>query len=90
MRIAILGMGKVGTTLGRRWRNAGHNIVFGVRNPEERRAEATELKAEVGTASEAVASAGAVLLAVPWTAAPDVLHAAGDLLGKVLLDWTTG
>ena len=29
-----------------------------------------------------------MLLAIPWTAAPEVLRAAGDLSGKVLLDCT--
>ena len=35
MKIAILGMGNVGRVLGRRWVEAGHEVVFGVRKGEE-------------------------------------------------------
>jgi predicted dinucleotide-binding enzyme len=87
MEIGILGMGRVGTTLGRRWAAAGHHITFGVRDPERRRDEARELGAGVGTLRDA-AAAGVVLLAVPFAAAFEVLIAAGDLSGKVLLDAT--
>ena len=34
MRIAIIGTGNVGGTLGRAWARQGHEIVFGVRDPE--------------------------------------------------------
>jgi predicted dinucleotide-binding enzyme len=88
MRIAVLGMGEVGTTLGRQWRNAGHDITFGVRDPAAKRAGAEEMDAEVMAVPAAAASAGVVLLAVPWTAAPGVLEAAGVLSGKTLLDCT--
>ncbi|MBN9520260.1 NADPH-dependent F420 reductase [bacterium] len=84
MRVAVLGMGNVGSTLGRRWADAGHEITFGVREPAKKKAE----KAAVTTIPGAVAGAEAVLLAVPWAAAPEVLKAAGDLAGKVLLDCT--
>ena len=33
MKIAVLGTGRVGSTLGRRWAALGHEIVFGTRNP---------------------------------------------------------
>jgi predicted dinucleotide-binding enzyme len=88
MRIAILGMGNVGSTLGRRWRDAGHRVTFGVRDPAEKKAEAEKINAAVASIPEAAAGAEAVLLAVPWTAAPAVLKAAGDLSGRVLLDCT--
>ena len=88
MRIAVLGMGNVGSTLGRRWAGAGHDITFGVRDPAGKKADAEKINAAVATVPEAAAGAEAVLLAVPWTAAPAVLKAAGDLSGKVLLDCT--
>lgn len=86
MRIGILGMGHVGGTLGRRWAEVGHRITFGVRDPEKKRGEAEKIGAEVKSVREAAGATDAVLLAVPWTAAPEVLKAAGDLSGKVLLD----
>ncbi len=33
LRIAILGAGDIGGTLGRKWARAGHTIAFGVKNP---------------------------------------------------------
>ena len=35
MEIAVLGTGDVGGTLGRRWAQKGHQVVFGSRNPGE-------------------------------------------------------
>lgn len=52
------------------------------------KADAEKFKAAVATIPEAAAVAETVLLAVPWTAAPMVLRAAGGLSGKVLLDCT--
>jgi 8-hydroxy-5-deazaflavin:NADPH oxidoreductase len=34
MKIGIIGSGNVGGTLGTRWAQAGHHVVFGSRNPE--------------------------------------------------------
>jgi len=33
MKIAVIGMGNVGGTLGTRWASTGHDVVFGVREP---------------------------------------------------------
>ena len=35
MKIAILGAGRVGGTLGAGWADAGHDVVFGVRTPDD-------------------------------------------------------
>jgi 8-hydroxy-5-deazaflavin:NADPH oxidoreductase len=89
MRIGIIGMGTVGTVLGRRWADAGHIVTFGVRDPDNPRkqAEAKSIAASLGPI-RAAALADAILVAVPWRAVPDALKAAGDLTGKVLLDCT--
>jgi predicted dinucleotide-binding enzyme len=50
-------------------------------------AEAEKVKAAVGPASDAGKAEG-VLLAIPFSAVPDALAAAGDLSGKVVLDCT--
>jgi predicted dinucleotide-binding enzyme len=88
MRIAVLGMGNVGSALGRLWAAMGHHVTFGVRDPAKKTAEAETIGATVATVPAAVKDAEAVLLAVPWAAAPEVLTSAGDLSGKVLLDCT--
>jgi predicted dinucleotide-binding enzyme len=92
MRIAIIGAGRVGGVLGRRWVEAGHTVVFGVRSPHAdyvRRAVAAAgtnaSAADIGTAA---ADAEVVVLATPWQAVTDALAAAGDLAGKVLVDCT--
>ncbi len=72
MQIGILGGGRVGGALARSWRNAGHTVVISTRE----------------TVAETAASADVLLLAVPATAAADVLAAAGPLDGKVLIDAT--
>jgi predicted dinucleotide-binding enzyme len=89
MRIAVIGMGNVGSVLGRRWAEVGHQVTFCVRDPDkiEKREAAGRAGASIGPVSEAM-KADVVLLAVPWRAAADALKAAGDLAGKVLLDCT--
>jgi predicted dinucleotide-binding enzyme len=89
MRIAVIGMGNVGSTLGRHWAEVGHEITFCVRDPDnpKKRADAEKVKAWIGPVSDA-AKADVVLLAVPWAAVPNALKAAGDLSGKFVLDCT--
>jgi 8-hydroxy-5-deazaflavin:NADPH oxidoreductase len=90
MKIAIIGAGNVGGTLGKGWAKHGHEVVFGVREPSDQKL--TDLLAETGGKSraasvrDAVQSAPVVALAVPWDAAQDALQNAGNLHGKILLD----
>ena len=37
MRIAVIGTGHIGGTLGRKWRAAGHDVVYGSRQGDRRR-----------------------------------------------------
>ena len=92
MRIAIIGTGNVGATLGKLWAALGHDITFGVRDPAGRKTSA--LIEEIGgnaaasTLLGAVASADTVVLAVPWSAAEEVVRGLGQLDSKVLVDAT--
>lgn len=91
MRIAIIGAGAVGGSLGRGWSRAGHTIAYGVPDPADpkHRAAATVAGgAALGTAAEALRDADAVVLAVPWSAVDAALAACGDLGGRVLIDVT--
>jgi hypothetical protein len=72
MKIGILGGGRVGGALAQGWQNAGHDVVISTRD----------------TVAETASPAEVVLLAVPATAAAEVLTAAGPLDGKVLIDAT--
>jgi len=87
MKIAIVGAGNVGGTLGRGLAKAGHQIVYGVRDPGDPKHQ--ELKpAEIATVRAAVEGAEAAILATPWNGAESALAAAGDFGGKPLLDAT--
>lgn len=88
MRIAIIGTGKVGSSLARGWARAGHHLVLGVRDAADHRAAALaeETKAERKTPADAAAAAGIIVLALPWAAAESAVKALGDLSGKIIID----
>ena len=88
MKIAVLGVGHIGSTVGRLWHAAGHELTFAGRDEGEPRELAADLgaRAHAATVADAVAEAGAVLVAVPGPAVTDVLTAAGRLDGKIIID----
>src|SRR5262245_52487900 len=92
MKIAIIGAGNVGSTLGRAWSAKGHEIVFGVREPRSAKAQdvvrATGAKARAASVADAVAACDVVLLATPWANTQEAVRSAGDLAGKVVIDAT--
>ncbi|MCU0306527.1 MAG: NAD(P)-binding domain-containing protein [Thermoleophilia bacterium] len=84
MRIAIIGAGRVGTALGGRWRDAGHEVVYGVRDPADSRHAAL---GPVASSADAARGADVVLLALPWPATEAV--ASGLAVGEaVVIDAT--
>jgi 8-hydroxy-5-deazaflavin:NADPH oxidoreductase len=88
VRIAILGAGRVGSTLGRLWHAAGHDVTFAARHAARPQALAAELgqRAHAASVADAVAGADVVLVAVPGPVVTDVLQAAGPLDGPVMID----
>jgi predicted dinucleotide-binding enzyme len=88
MKIAILGAGAVGSTLGRLWHAAGHDVTFAARHATRPQALTAELgeRAHAASVADAVAGAEVVLVAVPGPAVTDVLQAAGPLDGRVMID----
>jgi predicted dinucleotide-binding enzyme len=84
MRIAIIGAGSVGRALAEGWSRAGHEPVFGVRDPAAAKADSTPRLA----VPEAAASAAVVVLATPWPETRKAIQAAGDLTGKTIIDCT--
>jgi predicted dinucleotide-binding enzyme len=74
MKIATLGAGRIGGTLGGLWVKAGHPVMFSSRHPEELKDFVAGLGplAQAGTVADAVAFADAVLLAVPYRALPGI------------------
>lgn len=84
MRIAIVGAGRVGRALGERWAQGGHEVRYGVRDPEDpRHADLPDR----GTVADVVAGSDAVLVALPWAVTEQVMTGApvGD---AVVMDAT--
>jgi NADPH-dependent F420 reductase len=90
MKIAILGTGRVGGALGSRWAQKGHQVIYGVRDPESDEVQAVMEKsgsnASVASVRDAAAAGELVLLAIPWDATKEVLTAIAPLDGKILVD----
>lgn len=84
MRIAIIGAGRVGRTLGSRWSAVGHDVVYGVRDTVD--PKVADL-AQVMSSQEAVHGADVVLISLPWAATQEVVSGlqAGE---AVVLDAT--
>lgn len=85
MHVAIIGAGRVGTTLGAQFARAGHTVTYGIRDAADPRHAALERRASV---AKVAAEADVVLLTTPWAGTQGALAAAGDLSGKVLVDAT--
>jgi predicted dinucleotide-binding enzyme len=83
MRIAVIGTGNIGGTLGGRWRAAGHDVVYGSRGGSGDGPGGAPL----ATVGRALAGADVVVLAVPGPAVAEVAAAHGAALaGKVVID----
>jgi predicted dinucleotide-binding enzyme len=76
-KIAIIGAGNVGSALGKGWLNAGHEVVFGVRDP---------LSAK--TITEASINAEIVVITTPPEAVIELIPHLGDLTNKIVIDTT--
>jgi 8-hydroxy-5-deazaflavin:NADPH oxidoreductase len=92
MKIAILGAGNIGGTLGRKWGLAGRQVLFGVRDLQSAKtisaledvpgAKATDI-------SSAIRDSEVILFSVPWKTTPEIAQAnAKSLNGKLLIDAT--
>ena len=93
MKIAILGAGNIGGTLGKKWAAAGHEVIFGVRDsqsPKTRAAvENSGGKTRAVSVEEAVHFGEVVLISVPWGTVPEVVAANAAGLGhKIIIDST--
>lgn len=85
MRIAVIGKGNVGAALAPNFSAAGHDVVYGVRDPADPKYAGND-GIPLRTVSDAVEQAEAVLLAIHWGAVDAFLAEAGDLSGKILID----
>ena len=93
MNIAILGVGNIGRTLGKKWAATGHSVAYGVRNPADPKYQAvltqTGGDASLATLAQAAESSQVVLLAIPGGAVEAFAADHGETLdGKIILDAT--
>ena len=89
MKIGIVGSGRLGATLGGLWVSAGHEVMFSSLDLEHDKALAARLgpNARAGTPHEAAAFGEVLLMAVPYSALPQLGRDLADLIkGKVVLD----
>ena len=88
-KIGIVGSGRLGGTVGALWVKAGHEVMFSSRHPEELKEMASKLgpRARVGSVSDAMAFSDVILLAVPYSALPQIgKDNAAALRGKIVID----
>jgi 8-hydroxy-5-deazaflavin:NADPH oxidoreductase len=81
MKIAVIGAGHIGGTIGARWEEAGHEVVYGLRDPTK--------KAGARSIADSLSGAAAVLFAVPGSAMKSLVDDhKSQLDAKVILDAT--
>ena len=81
MKVAVVGAGRIGGTLGGRWEAAGHEVMYGLRDPSS--------KPGAKSIAAALGSADIVLLAIPGNATVQFSRDhAKQLDGKVVIDAT--
>jgi predicted dinucleotide-binding enzyme len=85
-RITIIGAGQVGAALGRKWLGCGHDVHFGVPNPDD--PKYADLPRERLQAANDRAGADIVVLAIPYAACVSTVEQLGDLDGVTLIDCT--
>jgi 8-hydroxy-5-deazaflavin:NADPH oxidoreductase len=87
MKIAIIGLGNVGSALARGW-TGRHELLLGTRDASD--AEANDLAKQTGgklmSQADAAGAAEIVVLALPWNAAEKAVASLGNLAGKVVID----
>jgi 8-hydroxy-5-deazaflavin:NADPH oxidoreductase len=88
MDVAVIGTGFIGGILGRSLAEAGHQVTFGSRHPEDDEV-AADSSAVVSSVSAALAAADLVILALPGPAVPELVQSQGEALsGKLVIDAT--
>ena len=86
MKIAILGAGNMGRTLGVRWARAGHDVRFGARDATQAAAAAQLAGAQAGSLDEAAAFGDVILYTARGVPPAQLLRDPHLLDGKVVID----
>ncbi len=89
--IAVIGTGNVGSALGPRFAELGHEIVYGSREPSRADVQALVARTSGASATEpadAARDADIIVIAVPFAGVVAAVNSLGDLSGKIILDPT--
>lgn len=88
MNIAIIGTGNVGAALARKWAQAGHKVVLGVRDLSNFKGKELLNEKNISAAGieEACKQVEVILLAAVPQATADIVLSMGDVSGKVIID----
>ncbi|MGB7050880.1 MAG: NAD(P)-binding domain-containing protein [Acidimicrobiales bacterium] len=84
MRIAVIGTGNIGGTIGRACARHGHTVVFGSRKPRSDDA-AGDSGATVADVPGALLDAEVVVLALPGSAVAEFVREHADSIGDILV-----
>lgn len=85
MNIAVVGGGAIGTTIARRWQQAGHQVVYGFRDPNSEKYAELRSEAGVQAVEAAIIGAEVVLVAIPGANVAEFLADNREILGKALI-----
>jgi predicted dinucleotide-binding enzyme len=85
MRVAIIGKGNVGKALGPNIAAAGHDVVYGVRDPRDPKYASND-GIRLTSINEAASDADVIILAINWSAVDGALADCGKMDGKILID----
>ena len=92
LSVAVLGAGNIGGTLGRKWLATGHQVIFGVSDPNGKNAQSLRNdlgdNVAIGAVADALSSNPAVVvIAVPGGAVDDIITTyAKQLDGRIIID----
>jgi hypothetical protein len=86
VKIAIIGTGFIGSTLGQALSGSGHQVSYGSRHPDD---AAVEANGNVSPIEQALVDAEVVILALPGAAVADMAVEHGSsLTGRLVIDAT--
>jgi predicted dinucleotide-binding enzyme len=90
MRITIFGAGNIGLAAGTKWKEKGHEVIFGVRDPQSQKAwNALSIGAKVLPFQDAIEGADIILIALPFGVVDEVIKGIDvEWEGKIIIDAT--
>jgi predicted dinucleotide-binding enzyme len=91
MNIGILGAGNIGSTIGKKWVEAGHRVTFGVRQVNAPKVKTLlaecDGQAAAATVTQTIEASELILFAIPGRAMAETAATHGAALdGKILID----